>query len=329
MRLQILTPHYKEEPWEMAPLLNSIAMQIAVDFREVGMIIVYDGEEATPLPEEDWKGFPFEIKYVRIPHGGVSAARNAALDAATADYVMYCDADDCFFHLCGLNMLFREMAVGFDSLTTMFIEETRHPQTGEPVFVQHPNDTTFVHGKIHRREYLVENGIRWNPELTIHEDSYFNVLARCVSKDPNRVKYLSQGVYMWRWRQESICRKDPEYIQKTYGNLINSNDALVEEFLRRGMTDHAKFYTAATILAGYFDMNEPQWLESKYREEAERRVGGFYTKHRELWDAVPAQQKVEMSNDIRPQHIRKGMQIEQMSLPEWLRHIEMIGGTKC
>ena len=329
MRLQILTPHYKEEPWEMAPLLNSIAMQMAVDFREVGVIIVYDGEEATPLPEEDWKGFPFDIKYVRIPHGGVSVARNAALDAATAEYVMYCDADDCFFHLCGLNILFHEMAIGFDSLTTLFVEETRHPQTNEPVFVQHTNDTTFVHGKVHRREYLVENNIRWNPKLTIHEDSYFNVLARCVSKDPERVKYMSQGIYMWRWRPNSICRQDPEYVQKTYPLLIDSNDALVDELERRGMTDHARFYTAGPILSAYFEMNEPQWLNSKYREKAEKRVGEFYIKHRDLWDAIPAQQKVEMSNDLRPNHIRKGMKIEEMSLPEWLRHIETLGGEKC
>lgn len=32
MKLQILVPHYKEQPEEMEPLLDSIAIQQAVDF---------------------------------------------------------------------------------------------------------------------------------------------------------------------------------------------------------------------------------------------------------------------------------------------------------
>ena len=66
MRLQILVPHYKEEPSEMTPLLDSIALQQNVDFNEIGVIIAFDGEEATSLPEEEWiKKYPFEIKFLK------------------------------------------------------------------------------------------------------------------------------------------------------------------------------------------------------------------------------------------------------------------------
>lgn len=123
MKLQLLVPHYKEIASEIEPLLDSIAIQQSVDFSEVGIIIIYDGSEATALPVEDWaKKYPFSIEHIHIPHSGVSAARNAALDAATADYVMFCDADDMFCHVCGLYIIFQEIQIGFDTIVSCFIE---------------------------------------------------------------------------------------------------------------------------------------------------------------------------------------------------------------
>ena len=125
MKLQILVPHYHETAEEMRPLLDSIALQQNVDFDEIGVIICHDGEEIPDLDiAEAWDTadvsalppYPFEIRQIRQEHKGVSAARNACLDAATAEYVMFCDADDMFYNACGMWILFREMATGFDSL---------------------------------------------------------------------------------------------------------------------------------------------------------------------------------------------------------------------
>lgn len=126
MKLQILVPHYNETPEIIEPLLDSLAIQQSIDFNELGVIIAYDGEDAKPLP--DWSNeYPFKIEHVHAEKGGVSATRNAALDAATADYVMFCDADDMFYSVCGLYIIFNEIAVGFDTLTSLFIEESRTP----------------------------------------------------------------------------------------------------------------------------------------------------------------------------------------------------------
>lgn len=327
MKLQLLTPHYKEEPWEMLPLLDSVALQQAVDFKDIGMVIVYDGDEATPLPEEEWKAkYPFEIQFVHAPHGGVSAARNAALDAAVATYVMFCDADDMFFHMCGINVILREVDKGdFDTMTTLFFEETRDRQTGASVFLQHPNDTTFVHGKIHRREYLNENGIRFDPRLKIHEDSYFNVLCKLVAQDPRRVKYHPTGVFLWRWRDNSICRRDPIYMQKTYPQLIDSNDALVDELERRGLHDRAAFYCGCMILETYYAMNKPEWRMQehlKYRRAAEKRIGQYLKKHRKLWESISPQDRMDISNTLRTRYISEGMLMESKSFANWLKLVE-------
>jgi len=59
----------------------------------------------------------------------------------------------------------------------MFIEESRNPETKEIVYINHEMDSTFVHGKVHKRDYLLDKNIKWNNNLTIHEDSYFNILC--------------------------------------------------------------------------------------------------------------------------------------------------------
>lgn len=323
MKLQILTPHWHEEPEEITPLLESIALQQSVDFSEVGMIIVYDGDEATPLPEAEWEEkYPFEIRFIHAPHGGVSAARNAALDAATADYVMFCDADDCFCHMCGIYIVFCEIAKGFDTLTSNFTEETRAPGTNAPVYIKHEKDIVFVHGKIHRREYLVENNIRFNPELTIHEDSYFNILAQNCTQN---AKYLPTPFYLWRWRDDSICRRDPDYIPKTYPQLIDSSDALVDELMRRGLSDRAMTFVCGMVFETYYTLNTPKWREercAKYRAPAEQRLSRYINKHRELWEAVPLEQQMLASNTIRTRLVGEGMFMEDIAFHDWLKRVE-------
>jgi hypothetical protein len=88
-------------------------------------------------------------------------------------------------------------------------------------------DSTFVHGKVHRRKFLINNNIRWNEKLTIHEDSYFNCLCQKLGKE---VKYCQNPFYLWKWRDNSVCRHDPKYILKTFNNMLESNTALVKEF---------------------------------------------------------------------------------------------------
>ena len=155
MKLQILIPQYKEIDEIVKPLLDSIAVQQSVDMDEIGVIICNDGSDVF-LSEEFLQSYPYKIEYYKEPHRGVSATRNACLDHATADYVMFCDADDMFCNVCGLWIIFREMKDGFDSIVSAFMEETRMPDTKEINYINHDMDSTFVHGKVHRRQYLVD-----------------------------------------------------------------------------------------------------------------------------------------------------------------------------
>ena len=327
MKLQILVPQYNETDDVVKPLLDSIALQQNVPFEEIGVIICNDGSD-THLTEEFLNSYPFLVEYHLEPHRGVSATRNACLDYATADYVMFCDADDMFYNACGLWILFREMETGFDSMISAFTEETRDINTGGVAYVNHDQDSTFVHGKVHRRKYLLDYGIRFNDELTIHEDSYFNILCQNLSKN---VKYCQTPFYLWKWRDNSVCRHDPKYILKTYRNMLDSNDSLVDEFLRRGVNDKAMFYLAFMVFDAYYTMNKPEWIDQEnkeYRDSTERRFADYYVKHKKMWDSIADNDKMQISNMVRSRSVMEGMRMESTTIEAWLRHVKKLASKK-
>ena len=327
MKLQILIPQYDETDDVIRPLLDSIEIQQNINKDDIGVIIVNDGSE-THLSDDFLSHYSYKIEYYLNEHRGVSATRNACLDHATADYVMFCDADDMFYSVCALWIIFREINSpsagcehGFDSMTTMFIEETRVPQTGEIMYVNHEMDSTFVHGKVHRRQYLINNNIRWNDKLTIHEDSFFNILCSNLSSN---VKYCPTPIYLWRWRDTSVCRHDPKYILKTYRNMIDSNDALIDEFIKRDAIDKALFYIAFMIFDAYYTMNKPEWVNQEneeYRNLTELRFADYYRKYKNRWDSISDGDKMQISQGIRGRSVMEGMKMESMTVNEWLEHI--------
>lgn len=224
---------------------------------DIGVIIVSDGGKEI-LDTKRFDQYSYPIEYHLSPHLGVSGARNTALDLATADYVMFCDADDMFFNACGLYIVFREIETGgFDMLISTFVEETRDSENN-PVYLNHTNDGIFVHGKFFKRQYLIDKNIRWNPALTIHEDSFFNCLAARCTKD---IKYSTTPFYLWKWRDNSVCRHDPKYMLKTYNNFLDSNEALVQEFISRGMMEAAQYYTTWMVYHSYYTMNKKDWID--------------------------------------------------------------------
>ena len=320
-KLQILIPQWKETEEIIKPLLDSIELQQNVDLKnDVGVIIVNDGSDVY-LSEEFLSKYTFDIEYYTNFHKGVSATRNACLDHATAEYVMFCDADDMFYNMCGLWIIFREIQNGgFDSLTSVFIEETRLPDKSI-MYINREMDSTFVHGKVHRRQYLLDQNIRWNNKLTIHEDSYFNCLCQKLSKN---VKYCQSPFYLWKWRDDSICRSDFKYILKTYNNMLDSSTALVEEFLKREHKEDAQFYATAMIYDAYFTMNKNEWLNQEnktYRNKTEKRFKRFYLKFKELFEQIPIQKKAQIIQGIKNRMFSEGLLMETITFDTWIKHI--------
>lgn len=320
MKLQILIPQYKETDEVAKPLLDSIAIQQGIDFNDIEVLICNDGTDVHLTP--DLLGsYTFHIEYWQNEHGGVSATRNALLDMASADYIMFCDADDMFCSVCGLYQIMLDIANGFDALNSVFIEEAC-TKDGTLTYITHDNDSTFVHGKVYRRQYLIDNNIRWNNDLTIHEDSFFNVIALNMT---TQVRMCKTPFYMWKYRAESVCRHDSKYMLKTFDKFLDSNDALVDEMIKRGAMDKAMYFCTHMVFDTYYTMNKPEWVNQEnkeYREKTERRFAEYFLKHRSLWDAVPMADKTNVSATAREKNLKQGMLLEAVTVFDWLKGVE-------
>lgn len=323
-KLDILIPQYNETDSDIKNMLDSIAIQQNVDLKnDVGVIIVNDGSDIF-LSEELLNSYPFTVEYYKNEHKGVSATRNACLDKSTAEYVMFCDADDMFFNACGLWIIFNEIKNGgFDSFVSVFIEESVLPDKSR-TYINREMDSTFVHGKVHRRKYLIDNNIRWNDKLTIHEDSYFNIQCQKLSTN---VKYCQSPFYLWKWRDNSVCRHDPKYILKTYINMLDSSDACVEQFVKRHKISIAKQLVTGMIFDCYFNMNKDEWLNQEnqeYRHKTELRFKEYYHKYKEYFDTIDPQEKNGMIVGIKNRMFEEGLMMESITFADWIQEIEKL-----
>lgn len=324
LTLDIIVTHYKE-PWETGrKLFDSIAMQECIDFDDVSVILVNDGE-GHELPKGCFVGYPYDICQMSIPKGGVGKARNAGLDASNADWVMFCDFDDCFSSIFGLNLIFCAMHENkYDTVWSCFTEEIK--EDGQYRLVAHDRDWVFIHGKVHRRQYLVDKEIRFHPKLTIHEDVFFNMMAQSLTQ-PERVGGIKTPFYCWRWNDESVVRKDrsEDYVFDTYDHLMRQRMAITEEFLRRKMMEEAMVAVVKTVVDTYYDCQQANWLKPENREKlhkAQNWFAAYLKRYANYYINADVKTVAGMMRSCRENALKKGtFLIESITLKDWLQHI--------
>lgn len=320
-KLSICITHYDEDYYTTVKrLLESISIQQGIDFEDIEVVIVNDGYK-NPVNVLPIGTYPFRINVFTIQRAGVSAARNKALTEASGEYVMFCDCDDMFLSVCGIYVLLKELESGeYDTMVPMFVEESLNIDK-KYVYINHDNtDCTFIHGKVHRRQFLLDNDIWWNDALTIHEDSYFNCLCQRIAK-PERVKRCDSAYYLWKYRKDSVCRRDKKYLLKTYCNMIDSNTALVEQFLKRGMIDSAKYYVTCMMFGTYYTLNKEEWLKKsnkKYKDTVIAAMKIYYKKYKSLLEETDELTRVEIIRDIKNRSYFEGLVLETFTFDKWL-----------
>lgn len=328
MKLSIVVPHYKE-PWETCEyLFNSIAMQRNVPWEEMEVIVVNDGDDTT-IDNVDWGKYPFSVRYMKKPHGGISAARNYGIDHSEAEYLMFCDIDDGFLNNYGLHMLFAAIAEGFDYLIGTFVEESLMPDNKTIALVRHDNDMTFMHGKAYKRDFLLDNNVRFDEAMTLHEDGYFNMLAYAVAKQTEaKIKRVETPFYIWCWNWQSTVRKDKEdFVLKTYPSLMQTRIGICNQFKERGYNEAFASAVCMTVLNSYYDFQKPRWRIAKnerYFRIAEREFKKYWMLFQKDFKDLTNETIAEVAKAARETACNNGMLMEQEDLKTFLKHIDSI-----
>lgn len=320
MKLTFVVTHYNE-PWEVCkPWFDSMADQLGVNFGNIEILVVEDGGE--PIDEAHFVGYPYKVKTFNFGHKGVSACRNIGLDHATGDYIMFCDCDDRFISAYALHLYMKAIKQAmFDIVKSPFLED--QVIDGELKLIRHDQDITFIHGKLYRVDFLKDNDLRFNEELTIHEDSYFNVIGNMLA-DGN-IHEMSPAVYLWKYRDESIVRKDRDaYVFKTYDHLMNVRRAICRELERRER--YAEFYQAIskTFIDSYYDFQKPDCLKPENKEiieKAERAFADFFKEFRGEYQNVGIKDTAQMMYLCRMNAYMNGLLVERETLQEFINRI--------
>lgn len=330
MTLDLIVPHYKE-PWSVCKhLFQTIAVQGGVCFDNIRVILVNDGEDILFGSMEramyQLAEFPFTVDYIVNDRKGVSAARNEGLDASDADYVMFCDCDDGFLNTYALNLIFAAMQEGFDLCMSNFIEES-FDKDGNAKIVPHNEDLTFMHGKVYRRQFLVDNNIRFDERMKLHEDSYFNMLTYAVLKTKDgKLKKISTPIYVWRWNNNSTVRKDREdFVLKTYADVMLTRTGICREQKKRGMDEFYASSVVMTVLNSYYDFQKTRYhmeKNARYLRAAEKAFRGFWMEFKDVFNDQTNQKISEIAVAARDNAVKNGLLMEQETLKEFLKRIE-------
>lgn len=323
MTLDIIVPHYKET-WELCKyLFDSIALQRGISFNNIRVIVVNDGD--CVLNEDVFQGYPYKVEYIKKEHGGVSAARNLGLAYSTADYVMFCDADDGFLNNYGLHLVFSAMQEGFDYLYSNFVEET-YSADNQMTIVRHDGDLTFMHGKVYRREFLLEHDLKFDPRMTIHEDGYFNMIVYSTAKHEGKTKTIDTPFYLWRWNDNSTVRTDKkDFVLKTYEDVMLTRTGICDELKRRGYQEDYVTAVCMTVLNSYYDFQKTSYHETRnarYLKIAEKAFKAYYMKFRKTFLDCTNLRIAEVAQAARANAVANGMLMEQQDLRSFLKHIE-------
>lgn len=273
MELQILVNHYKESGEIVQRFLRSLAAQRNVAFE---VIICSDGGDVH-LTEEMLSGYPFPITYAYLTHSGVCHTRNVMMDKATADYLMFCDIDDCFTDSSGLEALLNA-AKEYDADVVGSPYKCERKTDDGFEYVDIERDILRVHGKIIKRSYLLENSIRFPDEMEISGDMMFLWLCYALT---DRTVWIEKNFYTWKWNPGSVTRWKPLHDIRTYDRTLRCYTLLAEDLDKRNATKLKKNLVATTFGMMYVDSTNPRWSAAprEYVESAEKAIKEYLQKY--------------------------------------------------
>ena len=280
-KLDIIVTHYKE-PWELGEkLFTMLRLQRGVDFNDIRVILVHDGTDE--FPEEYFGKMPYRVEQHVIEHGGISAARNAGMDLADADWIMFCDFDDMLSNVYALrDYLSLLPCEKFDMMWAPFIAEDVTKE-GQMILNRRGQNLVFIHGKIYRRQYLIDEGLRFDTSLEFNEDSAFNAILNTIA-DYRRIGEIKAPMtpYIWCFNPNSLTTT-PGNRFKALRGLYERNKRVVDVFKARMPHDRYCAMVARACVDAYFMLNLteiPEEIRDVYDDFVK-----FYHEHRDaMWE---------------------------------------------
>ena len=236
--ISIIIPVYNVEDY----LDECIKSVVGQTYESLEIFLVDDGStDDSGRICDKWAGRDNRIVVLHRENGGVSEARNAALDLIKGDYVGFADADDWCEPGMYETLITAAIKEGADIVMCGFVRcDSYSGKKKKKSFIRHdacsPDDAvkhimgkngyfTSLWNKLFKRESVIKDGnvIKMHSDLFFGEDE---VWLYEVLQNSRRVSFVPEQLYNWRIRKGSITQ--PETITYRQMSLIEAKKQVVE-----------------------------------------------------------------------------------------------------
>lgn len=212
MVFSVIIPVYHVEKY----LQRCVESTINQTYKDIEIILVDDGgDDKCPEMCNQYAKTDKRIKVIHKTNGGLSDARNAGLDIAKGDYVIFVDSDDY---------------IELDTCQNLLSFTTKNPDIiiGDAIVeggvnrLNHIKESSIINGEtyllkaieaghapmaawlnIYKRSFLIENGLKFKYGI-LHEDEEFTPRAILNAK---RIAISGIKFYHYIIREDSITTK--------------------------------------------------------------------------------------------------------------------------
>ncbi|NLO84922.1 MAG: glycosyltransferase [Clostridiales bacterium] len=214
--VSVIVPVYNAEQ-TLRRCLDSILGQ---SYEHLEVLLVDDGSTDGSLTLlREYERSDSRVRVFSVPNGGVSAARNLAIDHATGEYIQFVDSDDNLFAGATMNLITAMKDQSCELTIAPYIEVVGNMQKpcgrlqSDEVLDQagfldhlsaHPNSFYYavLWNKLYRRDIICEQGIRCDQRFPWGEDFAFNAYYYRYVK---RVAVISKPVYQYRRSPDGLA----------------------------------------------------------------------------------------------------------------------------
>ena len=253
--VSIIIPAYNAKK-TLPRCLDSLVDQ---DYTNIEIIVCNDeSKDGTMDAASQYAARDARIKALSLQRGGISKARNAGLQAAAGEYIMFCDSDDTFEkNACSLMVEAirgHEMAIAHFNFIVGKISSDRglvadgsilSEDTFLDLVVRKPGTfyISALWNKIYRADIIRDHGLSFDPFYTWGEDFAFNMeyfahvhsVKCCPASIYNYFKSAnSSSMRTWTQIPHSIAIKKHLYdaLRKLYRDkgLYNRYKALIHRY---------------------------------------------------------------------------------------------------
>lgn len=212
-KISVIIPIYNVEKF-LRECIDSVINQT---YKNLEIILVNDGStDSSGKICDEYKEKDFRIKVIHKQNGGLSSSRNAGLEIATGDYLMFCDSDDYFLPNSCKILLNEIESKNADYVIGNYQNCTEEGQLWDnPVFNKDKYKNFKLDIKDYQKSFFIMNSSVCNKifrtsfirdlnlkfvEKVPAEDAIFTTYCFIKSKS---VYYINDVIYIYRQRSES------------------------------------------------------------------------------------------------------------------------------